>query len=46
MSEADDLYREGVEAFRRGDYARSRDLNERSLALALRKATRPRPSTR
>lgn len=34
MSEADDLYREGVEAFRRGDDERSRELNERSLSLA------------
>jgi tetratricopeptide (TPR) repeat protein len=34
MSEAEELYREGVEAFRRGDDERSRDLNERSLALA------------
>lgn len=34
MSEAGDLYREGVEAFRRGDTERSRELSERSLALA------------
>jgi ATP/maltotriose-dependent transcriptional regulator MalT len=34
MSQADDLYREGVEAFRRGDDQRSRELSEQSLALA------------
>jgi tetratricopeptide (TPR) repeat protein len=34
MSEADELYRQGLEAFRRGDDQRSRELNERSLASA------------
>ena len=34
MSEADDLYREGVEAFRRGEDERSRELNEQSLSRA------------
>jgi ATP/maltotriose-dependent transcriptional regulator MalT len=34
MSDAADLYREGVEAFRRGESERSRELNEQSLALA------------
>jgi ATP/maltotriose-dependent transcriptional regulator MalT len=31
---AEELYREGVEAFRRGEKERSRELNEQSLALA------------
>jgi ATP/maltotriose-dependent transcriptional regulator MalT len=34
VSEAGDLYQEGLEAFRRGDNDRSRELNERSLTLA------------
>jgi tetratricopeptide (TPR) repeat protein len=34
MSEADDLYRQGLESFRRGDAEAARVLNERSLALA------------
>ena len=34
MSEADDLYREGVEAFRRGEDERSRELNVQSLSRA------------
>lgn len=34
MSDAADLYRQGVEAFRHGENERSRELNERSLALA------------
>jgi tetratricopeptide (TPR) repeat protein len=34
MTDPGALYREGLEAFRRGDAAASRELNERSLALA------------
>jgi ATP/maltotriose-dependent transcriptional regulator MalT len=34
MSDAAELYREGLEAFRRGETERSRELNEQSLALA------------
>ena len=34
MSEASDLYQQGLEAFRRGDNERSHELNDRSLALA------------
>jgi tetratricopeptide (TPR) repeat protein len=36
MSEARDLYDQGLEAFRRGDNERSRELNERSLEIARR----------
>ena len=34
MNEASDLYEQGLEAFRSGDNERSRELNDRSLALA------------
>jgi hypothetical protein len=34
VSSADDLYAEGIEAFRRGETERSEELNEQSLALA------------
>jgi tetratricopeptide (TPR) repeat protein len=34
VSEASDLYQQGLEAFRKGDNERSRELNDRSLALA------------
>ena len=36
MSEARDLYEQGLEAFRRGDDERSNELNEESLAVARR----------
>jgi tetratricopeptide (TPR) repeat protein len=36
MSEARELYEQGLEAFRRGDNERSRELNEQSLAVARR----------
>ena len=34
MSDRGELYQEGLDAFRRGETERSRELNEQSLALA------------